>query len=478
MLQPAEPETLPSSSNDAVTSVPAIGVVTASALQDSGRLPRADRCRRPVAEQLLFVAVEQGELVVLDPPCRHPLESGDVLALDGVGRGYARHPRRRDRAEVECLAVDRVRAVNRLQPVDPATLAPSNVAVGATSSHPSTSTPEARTHGIPSSDDGSAELTSSSPHAVPASVTSSAASVAPMTFTRRPYVGHPTHATGLRRGNGRHLLTAWARPDALSQMDERSDEYGPGTYGDRIAELYDELYGDGPFLPASEAIVAFLGSVKGEGPALELGIGTGRIALPLREAGVEVVGIDASPAMVAKLRAKPGGEDIEVTMADFADFDLARSFGLVYVVFNTFFGLLDQERQLSCFRAVARHLGADGVFAIEAFVPDHARFDRGQRVSAIRVEPDEVHIEVTKHDPLAQTSDSQHLIIRDDRVRLFPVKIRFATVPELDLMAKLAGLRLRERWADWDRSPFDSRSGKHISVWERGAAALQNPQTG
>ena len=107
-------------------------------------------------------------------------------------------------------------------------------------------------------------------------------------------------------------------------------------------------------------------------------------------------------------------------MADFADFDLGRSFGLVYVVFDTFFGLLDQERQISCFRAVARHLGADGVFAMEAFVPNHARFDRGQRVSAIRVEPDEVHIEVTKHDPLAQTSDSQHLIIRDDRVPTVP----------------------------------------------------------
>lgn len=141
----------------------------------------------------------------------------------------------------------------------------------------------------------------------------------------------------------------------------------------------------------------------------------------------------------------------------------------MYVVFNTFFALLNQDDQVSCFGTVARHLPADGAFVMEAFVPDHARFDRGQRVSAVRVEPDEVSLEVTRHDPKEQTSDTQLVVIREDAIRLFPIRIRFATVPELDLMARLAGLRLRERWGDWDRTAFTATSGKHISVWEPGS---------
>ena len=122
---------------------------------------------------------------------------------------------------------------------------------------------------------------------------------------------------------------------------------------------------------------------------------------------------------------------------------------------------------MNCFRAVARHLTPEGVFVIEAFVPDLARFDREQRVSATRVEPDLVSLDVTVHDPIAQTSDSQHVMLREDGIRLYPVKIRYAYISELDLMARLAGLRLRERWTDWDRSPLTSGSQKHISVWER-----------
>jgi SAM-dependent methyltransferase len=244
--------------------------------------------------------------------------------------------------------------------------------------------------------------------------------------------------------------------------------YGPTTYGEKVADVYDRWYGDGhPFLGPVGVTVSFLRELAGPGPALELGIGTGRIALPLREAGVVVHGIDASEAMVAKLRAKPGGERIEVTLGDFRDFDLDARFRLVYVVFNTFFALLTQDDQVACFRAVARHLTDDGAFVMEAFVPDHARFDRGQRVSAVRVEPDEVSLEVTQHDPKEQTSDTQLVVIREDAIRLFPIRIRFATAPELDLMAQLAGLRLRERWGDWDRSPFTASNGKHISVWEQ-----------
>jgi SAM-dependent methyltransferase len=243
------------------------------------------------------------------------------------------------------------------------------------------------------------------------------------------------------------------------------DEYGPATYGDRIAEIYDEWYADAPVLGDVAAIVAFLRGLAGEGAALELGIGTGRVAVPLRAAGVEVHGIDASRPMVDRLRQKTG-DGIPVTIGDFRDFSLEARFRLVYVVFNTFFGLLSQDDRVTYFRAIARHLTDDGAFVMEAFVPDPARFDRGQRVSASRVEPDVAALEVSTHDALEQRTNSQHVVIRTDDVRLYPVKIRYAYVSELDLMARLAGMRLRERWGDWDRSPLSSGSTKHVSVWE------------
>jgi hypothetical protein len=246
----------------------------------------------------------------------------------------------------------------------------------------------------------------------------------------------------------------------------RMDEYGPATYGERIAEAYDARYGDVPFGGDLATTVAFLRDTAGDGAALELGIGTGRVALPLKATGVRVHGIDASQAMISRLRAKPGGAEIPVTMVDFGDFTLPDRFRLVYVVFNTFFGLLTQDDQVSCFRAVARHLTEDGAFAMEAFVPDLTRFERGQRVSATRVELDEVEIEVSQHDALAQRTHSHHVIVREDGLRLYPVRIRYAYPSELDLMARLAGMRLRERWADWDRSPITASSQKHISVWE------------
>jgi Methyltransferase domain len=245
------------------------------------------------------------------------------------------------------------------------------------------------------------------------------------------------------------------------------DDYEPSTYGDRIADFYDDIYGHAPAFGDISRPVAFLASLAGSGPALELGIGTGRIALPLQAAGVRVHGIEASTAMVERLRAKPGGDDIPVTIGDFGDFSLDERFRLIYVPFNTFFALLTQDEQVACFRAVARHLTRDGAFVIEAFVPDLARFDRGQRVSAIRVDPGSVSLDVSMSDPVTQVTDSHHVVIREGEVHLYPVKIRFAFVAELDLMARLAGLRLRERWADWDRTPFSSDGGKHISVWER-----------
>ena len=241
-----------------------------------------------------------------------------------------------------------------------------------------------------------------------------------------------------------------------------SDEYTYATYGDRSAEIYDER------VPKDEAAAArFLQELAGDGPALELGIGTGRVALPLMEAGVEVHGIDTSEAMVERLRAKPGGDAARVTMGSFDDFSFDARFSLVYVVVNTFFALLTQEEQISCFAASARHLKQDGVFVMQAFVPDVRRFDaRDQLVAANWVGVNEIDLETATHDPVAQRTDSQHVVIRDGGVRIYPVRIRYAYVSELDLMARLAGLRLRERWSDWDRSPFPSSGGGHISVWE------------
>ena len=244
-------------------------------------------------------------------------------------------------------------------------------------------------------------------------------------------------------------------------------DYTEATYGDKIADIYDDTYLDASARDTDGA-VAFLSRLAGPGPALELGVGTGRVALPLTQAGVEVHGIDASEAMVERLREKPGGEDIHVTIGDFADFSLEERFPVIYVVFNTFFGLLTQDAQLACMECVARHLTPDGAFVMQAFVPDVTRFDaHNQRVSVETVSLDELVLETSSHDPFTQRTDSHHVVIREAGVRLYPVRIRYAYPSELDLMAKIAGLRLRERWADWDRSTFPSRAWQHVSVWGR-----------
>jgi SAM-dependent methyltransferase len=244
------------------------------------------------------------------------------------------------------------------------------------------------------------------------------------------------------------------------------DSYADATYGERIAEIYDERY-LGSFAEDTSGAVSFLRGLAGDGPVLELGVGTGRVALPLAEAGIRVQGIDSSQAMIAKLKAKPGGDRIPLTVGSFADFSLETRFTLIYVVFNTFFALLTQDEQVSGFEAVARHLTPDGVFAMQAFVPDVTRFDaHNQRVATESVGIDEVTLETSSHDPFAQRTDSAYVTIRNSGVRMYPVRIRYAYVPELDLMARLAGLRLRERWGGWDRQPYPSRSWTHVSVWE------------
>ncbi len=238
--------------------------------------------------------------------------------------------------------------------------------------------------------------------------------------------------------------------------------FGAATYGDRIAEVYDQLY---PSRGGEEEIAHALARLAGGGRALELGIGTGRVALPLAAQGVEVHGIDASQAMVDKLRAKPGGDGVPVTIGDFADFRVDGRFGLIFVVFNTFFALPTQEEQIRCFRCVAQHLAPDGVFLIQAFVPDLTRFVRGQTVSASSVETDQVVLDLTHHDPASQQIQTQHLLIDEAGTRLYPGLQRYVWPSELDLMAHIAGLRLRVRWNDWEASPFTSASTNHISLY-------------
>ena len=239
--------------------------------------------------------------------------------------------------------------------------------------------------------------------------------------------------------------------------------YEAETYGDRIAEVYDTLYSG----LDTEGAVDTLAELAGAGPVLELAIGTGRLALPLAERGLDVHGIDASEAMIAKLREKPGGDRIPVTMGDFADVAVDGTFSLVFVAFNTLFALLTQEDQLRCFANAAAHLTDSGVFVIEAFFPDLARFDRGQRAQTNFVETDRVMLDVSRHDPVAQRVDSAHVVITEAGTKLYPVNVRYAFPPELDLMARLAGLKLRERWGGWRRQPFDARSDRHVSVYGR-----------
>jgi SAM-dependent methyltransferase len=240
--------------------------------------------------------------------------------------------------------------------------------------------------------------------------------------------------------------------------------YGPATYGDRIADVYDAFYEE--TLDTDRAVEA-LAELASGGPVVELAIGTGRLALPLVEHGLEVHGIDASEQMVARLRAKPGGEAIPVTIGDFADVPVEDSYRLIFIAFNTLFALLTQEDQLRCFANVAKHLTDDGVFAVEAFFPDLARFDRDQRTQATWVDAGRVLLDASRHSPVEQRVDSQHIVITEAGTKLYPVSLRYAFPSELDLMARLAGLELRERWGSWQRDPFTAESGRHVSVYAR-----------
>ena len=238
-------------------------------------------------------------------------------------------------------------------------------------------------------------------------------------------------------------------------------EYTESTYGDRSAPIYDEWR---PEAPAE--LIAALKDLAGAGPVLELGIGTGRIALKLARMGLEVHGIDSSEAMISRLRAKDGGGRIPVTVGNFSELGGGGNYSLVFVVFNTFFCLASQDEQVRCFASVAKRLRNGGLFLIEAFIPDLTRFTRGQNTLATMVEADEVRLDVSQHDPLTQRVRSQHVVITEAGTRLYPVQVRYAWPSELDLMARLAGMRLRERWSNWRREPLTGESTNHVSIYE------------
>jgi len=241
-----------------------------------------------------------------------------------------------------------------------------------------------------------------------------------------------------------------------------------GYFNERVAARYEESAAAMFDAGAVDPVIDFLVDIAGSGRALELGIGTGRIALPLAQRGVPVHGIDVSEAMVARLRAKPGGEDIGVTIGDFATATVDGSFSLAYLVFNTIMNLTTQAAQVACFRNAAAHLEPGGCFVIEVGIPGLQRLPPGETIHAFHVS--ETRWGFDEYDVAKQGLTSHHFEIVDGRVERLSIPFRYAWPSEFDLMAQLAGMRLRERWGGWKREPFTSDSHKHVSVWEKQSA--------
>jgi SAM-dependent methyltransferase len=236
-------------------------------------------------------------------------------------------------------------------------------------------------------------------------------------------------------------------------------------FGERVAARYDASEAAMFEADVVEPAVDFLAGLAGDGAALELGVGTGRIALPLSRRGVRVHGVDLSTAMVERLRAKPGGEDIAVTIGDFATTRVEGSFSLAYLVFNTIKNLTTQDEQVACFENVAAHLEPGGCFVVETNVPALQRLPPGESVRAFEVGPTKVGFD--EYDVATQRLVSHHYSFVDGRLDLHSVPFRYVWPAELDLMARLAGMTLRERWGGWKREPFTSESTKHVSVCEK-----------
>ncbi|MFZ6031594.1 MAG: class I SAM-dependent DNA methyltransferase [Chloroflexota bacterium] len=243
------------------------------------------------------------------------------------------------------------------------------------------------------------------------------------------------------------------------------DQYKPEmSFEEDIADGYDEASVRGD----EKATVAFFEQLAQGGRALELAIGTGRIALPLAEKGVQVDGIDFSPAMLAKLRAKPGAEKLTVVLGNFADVAIPHRYDLIYIVFNTFFNLLTQDEQVRCFENAAAHLNEKGVFVIEGGIPtEFCRLRNNQYVDLENLEIDKVRLDIARYDPVRQLLEETHVTISAAGTQLSPIVTRYAWPSELDLMARIAGLCLKERWANWRKEPVIASSRNCISVYGR-----------
>ena len=240
-----------------------------------------------------------------------------------------------------------------------------------------------------------------------------------------------------------------------------------GSFGEDVASRYDESLAE-MFEPAAvEPVVDVLAELAGRGRALELGIGTGRIALPLAARGVPVVGIELSEAMAARLREKQDGDAIPVTIGDFARARVEGTFAVAYLVFNTINNLTTQEAQVACFQNAAAHLEPGGTFVIEVGVPQLQRVPPGETMHVFDASAD--HWGIDEYDVAKQGLVSHHFSLVEGRIERLSIPFRYVWPAELDLMAQLAGLRLRERWADWNREPLTSESRKHVSIWEKPA---------
>ena len=236
-------------------------------------------------------------------------------------------------------------------------------------------------------------------------------------------------------------------------------------FGEEVAARYDMSAADMFDPDVLDPAVDFLADLAGDGAALELGIGTGRVALPLSERGVRVSGIDLSEAMVARLREKPGGDEIEVAIGDFSTTKVDGPFSLAYVVFNTIGNLTTQDAQVACFQNVASHLEPGGCFVIELGVPGLRTLPPGERFQVFDFGPE--HIGVDEYDVESQGLISHHLSPTEGSWQLVSMPFRYAWPAELDLMARVAGMTLRERWSGWNREPYTHESTKHVSVWEK-----------
>ena len=236
-------------------------------------------------------------------------------------------------------------------------------------------------------------------------------------------------------------------------------------FGEHVAARFDERYAHKATPAVVDPIVDFVVELAGAGAVLELGVGTGRIALPLAQRGVHVHGIDLSEAMVARLRAKPGAEQVGVTVGDFATTTVKGRFSVAYIVANTIMNLTTQNEQVACFCNAAAHLEPNGCFVVEVLVPRLQRLPPGETFQPFTVEP--THLGFDEYDVVRQGLVSHHYWIEDGKVEVVSPPFRYVWPSELDLMARIAGMTLRERWGGWRREPFDGDSPQHVSVWEK-----------